>query len=302
MKKLVVSLLTLLACGSAYALPVGNPAEASLFLSSTWWGRGSGLFGLGGPGPGLGLDGGCCGPCDPCCGFDWGFRFGFYGDYVFQRHLKVEHNNLGIPNRRLRDVRLNTNAGYLALNFCNVVDVFGTLGGTHFRIEADDIAFNAVDTGLTVIDFSTRFSWSVGARATLFEWCCFLLGIEGQYFQSEPRVNFILTDAAIFTYPERACTRYQEAQVGFGIAYRYCCQCTSFVPYVAAKWSWERWRLRNREFIVAGVTYVLPELRNAKHWGFATGITTTLCDMIGVTVEGRWGDEKAIYVNGQLRF
>ncbi len=37
MKKLVVTVLTLLTGGAAYALPVGNPYEASLYLNGAWW-------------------------------------------------------------------------------------------------------------------------------------------------------------------------------------------------------------------------------------------------------------------------
>jgi major outer membrane protein len=295
MKKLVVSILTLFACGSAYALPVGNPVEASLFECGNYWGGG----GCGAP---------VCDPCDPCAGgwFDClNLRIGFYGDYVFNRHLKT-HTRL-ITERSLHQVRLNTNAGYLAVNLFDAFDVFATLGATHARIEADALDFSTLGfSGLFVVDFDTRFSWSVGARATLFEWCRFAVGIEGQYFQFNPRVNFIEEDAFVIIHPERRCTRYQEAQVGFGLAYRYCCGCAAWIPYVAGKWSWERWCFRHEDEIITvpiiGDLVILPRLRNHKHWAFATGLTTTLCDAIGVTVEGRWGDEKAVFVNGQFCF
>ncbi len=56
-----------------YALPIGNPSEASLCTQGVFFG------------------GSNCNTCDPCfCWFDaWSLRLGYYGDFVFNRNLRL---------------------------------------------------------------------------------------------------------------------------------------------------------------------------------------------------------------------
>ena len=56
------------------------------------------------------------------------------------------------------------------------------------------------------------------------------------------------------------------------------------------------------QFLGDGILYTLNDLRSKKGWGYSVGMSLTLCDMIGVTVEGRWASEKAVSVNSQFRF
>ncbi len=62
---------------------------------------------------------GHCGadPCDPCLTWCDAFslRVGFYGDYVFNRHMRIHHPSGG-NSHQLETFQLFTNAGYLALN------------------------------------------------------------------------------------------------------------------------------------------------------------------------------------------
>ncbi|MCH9626550.1 MAG: Major outer membrane porin [Chlamydiales bacterium] len=287
MKKLIVTVLTLLSSGLVYALPVGNPSEASLFEQGAWWGLS------------------CCDPCEPCFyWFDaWSIRVGFYGDYVFDRKLELDH----APHKDIEITDMNTNAGYLVLNLCDRVDVFGTLGVTNFHIHSHEQPFQPgpnLGTDLYDIYFDQSFSWSVGARGTLFDWGCFSVGVEGQWFQATPKLQSIdNTRTANHTYPvDTIDTCYREWQGGLGLSYRFCTSCAAFVPYAAVKWSGSKWEMDSFTTLIAGDNFALRDLRSQNLWGYAVGVTLTLCDMAGVTVEGRFGDEKALYVNGQFRF
>jgi len=286
-------MLTLLTCGAAYALPVGNPSEASLFLHGAWWDN----------------CGASCDPCDPCFSWcdAWSFRLGYYGDFVFNRHLQLKgDDNDGAD---IDKTTISTNAGYLALNICDRVDVFGTLGATTIHLLSN--AWNLAGTGPltppgTAVGFESDFSWSVGARGTLWDCDCFAVGLEGQYFQTNPNLDYVL-DYATGTqlYPNDQSVTYSEWQVGLGASYRFATNCPSIalVPYVAVKWAGSQLTgLDGLAFTEGTDTLTLANLQNAKLWGWATGISLTLCDVIGVNVEGRWGDEKAIAVNGQFRF
>lgn len=301
MKKLVATILTVLTCGAAYALPIGNPSEASLFLNGLCW------------------DTPCCDPCDPCFSWcdAWSIRLGFYGDYVFNRHLEVDDNGdddfADTRGADIDETSLFTNAGYIALNICDRVDIFSTLGASklHIRTDASSFGLIGADSLESELFFETRFSWSVGARATLWECDCFVLGIEGQYFRTTPNADsFLNYDTGAITYFDteeiNRHVKFHEWQVGVGISYRFATSCPTLalVPYAGVKWSWAKLTF-NKDFTFVddvGEPLTLQHFKAKKLWGYAVGMTFTLCDMIGVNVEGRWGDEKAVSVLAQFRF
>lgn len=295
MRKLIVTALLMLSCGVVYALPVGNPAEASLV---TW-----GVFLPG-------SNGNQCNPCcNPCCfWFDsWNVRTGYYGDFVFNRNLKIDGNGLG-QGKAIQTTKLFTNAGYLALNICNKIDVFGTLGASRLSITTNETSWFATGNAEGRFDWESFFSWSAGARATLFARNHFLFGVEGQYFQTDPDLTtYVSFSDGLYNYfNENNKMRYKEWQVGTGVSYAITC-CSpnlSIMPYAAAKWAWSRLITGNFQFVKTGTTdtFTIFDLKANKVNGFALGVSATYCDMICFTVEGRWCDEKACYVNGNFRF
>jgi major outer membrane protein len=291
MKKLFVTMLAILTCGAAYALPVGNPSEASLFCDGIFW---------------CGNGGGCSDPCNPCGSWcdSFNFRAGFYGDYVFNRHLKTHGHRGGNRSRHHIDhTRINTNAAYMALNLCNRFDVFATLGQSNLWLEGNSSSFGLLTaTGNRfTVETSTEFSWSVGGRATLWECGCTALGLEGQYFRTNPRVKTVIlasTDTINPSGTPRMNAQYNEWQVGLGVSHRI----NILVPYVAVKWSGADFQFKNfdsaRDFFGANPS----KYRNSNRWGYAVGVSLVDCGKAALTVEGRFADEKALYVNGQVRF
>ncbi len=287
MKRLVTTLLTLLTCGAVYALPVGNPSEASLFMNGAF------------------CEGSSVDFCDPCFSWcdAWSLRVGFYGDYVFNRNMQVRLSD-DDSGADVDTTTIDTNAGYIALNFFDRVDIFTTLGATNFGIQTGGQYFIGANHRVEMT-FETAFSWSVGARATLWQCGCFALGVEGQYFQSNPDVNYIFdTVDGSYSYINDLDTQYQEWQVGVGVSYRFATSCPTIalVPYAGLKWAGGRWSFSPNSVTIDGAAGDTPDLQPAKLWGYAIGMTLTLCDVVGVTVEGRFADEKAVSVLGQFRF
>jgi major outer membrane protein len=291
MKRLVTTFLTVLACGAVYALPVGNPSEASLLCDGLIW-EGH-----------CGMD-----PCDPCLTWSDAFsvRAGFYGDYVFNRHLNVRNNNGGDDNEgpHIENTEIFTNAGYIAANLWDRFDIFSTLGATNLHMASNVSAFApfGVFTDGERLELQTRteFSWSVGARGTLWECGCTSLGIEGQYFAVCPKVTRVTVADVFSVYPDDLNLEYREWQVGFGISHRI----NMFVPYIAVKWSSARASLTTNDSLAVGGggTVTLVDFENEKSWGYAVGVSLVDCEKAAITVEGRFADEKAVYVNGQIRF
>ncbi len=69
--------------------------------------------------------------------------------------------------------------------------MFTTLGTTKLDMEANIGKFSTTPglTRLAELRFKEKFSWSVGARATLWECECFGFGIEEQYAQANPKIS-----------------------------------------------------------------------------------------------------------------
>lgn len=296
MKKLFI--VPIFLCSSVFALPLGNPIEPSLFYSV-----------------------GCCGDdCgggpyydDPCLplvswGDKWNVRIGFYGDYVFNRNLEISGSGLDQGND-IRETELITNAAYLAFNLCNIVDVFGTLGATKISVETSEISWVANGDANGRFETETHFSWSVGARAAIFQWDCFGVGIEGQYFRTTPDLTKYWTwsNGKYNYFNNHNRMTYHEWQFGLGISYTFSTYCPDFkfVPYTGVKWSWARLHTGNFQFVSNGEgneTFTFFNLKTDKCWGYVVGLSFTMQSLIGVTVEGRFGDELALYVNGQFVF
>lgn len=296
MKKFAIILLGLFTCSSLFALPIGNPTEIAQYRQGVW----------------LNHNDDCCfDDCNRCNWLDWChnlcLRFGYYGDFVFNRHLKIQGDGLN-QGKVIRRTEINTNAGYLALSFCNRIDLFATLGATNFTLRTNETSwvFNGSSDGALFTD--TNFSWSIGARGILFDWNCFSLGVEGQYFQASPNFSHYISsfvgDYVYFNNNNHV--KYREWQFGGVLAYTLHTQCPDLavIPYVGGKWSHAQFTTHNFQFIgqPSGELFTIFDLKSQRGGGFAVGSSFIFCNRIGLTVEGRFGDERGLFVNGQICF
>ncbi|NGX54839.1 MAG: Major outer membrane porin [Chlamydiae bacterium] len=280
MKKLFMTMISVLACGAAFALPVGNPSDASLLCDGVIW------------------EGHCGDPCDPCLTMcdSWSIRVGFYGDYVFNRHLEVDNDNNG-QNYDIEHTEIYTNAGLIAFNLWDRFDIFATLGASTLYIDTNARAFLGTPGQRFELETETDFSWSIGARATIWECGCTSFGIEGQYFYTKPDIKRITTAATYSAYvDDQFDAKYREWQIGIGVSHRI----NLLVPYVAVKWAGAKLDLDDA--VISSPSITLWDAESKKVWGFAVGVSLVDCEKVSLTVEGRFADEKAVHVNGQIRF
>ena len=274
MKKIFLLAIIFLNLGRVCALPVGNPSEARIFSDKPL---------------------GCDQFVFSSDAVVW--CIGYYGDYVFNRNLETD------THKKIDYSQMHTNAGYLALNCWDIFEVFTTLGVTKFRFNTSLKPFNGGNPSPRFeFESSTAFSWSVGARGVLFEYKSLSLGVEGQYFSTWPSAKRLFVRANVDAYPDESSQRkFSEWQVGAGISYRYSFY---FVPYIAIKYADVFWEFDNQTFSLTGTLATIPNLRNRKRVGYAIGATFApfVCQKIAVTVEGRFSDETAVYVNGHIYF
>ncbi|MCH9620299.1 MAG: Major outer membrane porin [Chlamydiales bacterium] len=261
------------------ALPVGNPADASLYTNGVCSG------------------GSVCDPCDPH--FSWNDQFqgriGFYGDYVFNRQMTIKGRG------NVRETSLKTNAGLMVVNLCNFIDVFWTLGGTTMNLVANGGEFSS-DSTLIEIQFEPYFSWSVGGRATICKFGNLYGGVETQFFRTRPDIDNIIRyasgDITYLSIDNKAV--YEEWQVGLGLTYKM----GWMAPYIAAKASTGKLKMGDYLFVFqgTGITYQLRDLVPRHVWGYVVGTTFAIGETVGLTLEGRFANELALYVNGEIRF
>ncbi|MFN0064924.1 MAG: hypothetical protein ACKVOH_01670 [Chlamydiales bacterium] len=294
MKKLALLAISLMTCGMVHALPVGNPAEPALYTDGIFWEGATA----------------CCDPCDPCASWcDWfSWRLGFYGDYVFNRHLETKAT--GAFAGEVERTTISTNAGLITVGICDTVDLFATVGVSNLQLITNDKIFLVFDDFGKNGDilFSPKFSWSVGARWAIISCGNFALGLEGQYFQFSPNMDRWLTQAnddQSFTYfnTNRGAT-YSEWQAGLGASYVIeTCGGVNVVPYAAFQAAGAKLKWNTTHITINGIDdYNMRQLKESKTWGWALGSTIMFNDAFGLGVEGRWANEKAVYVNGQVRF
>jgi major outer membrane protein len=288
MKKLCFLLLSVVSIGAVQALPVANPIDASLYKNGIWCCEDE------------------CSSCDPC--FSWcdafSMRIGFWGDYVFNRYMELKTpgaNNQG----GVESFSIYKNMGVVTLNLCDWIDVYGLVGAASLQIQNPQLNSQTLNRDLITYNSDQSVSYGGGARMTLWECRGFGLGIEGQYFGFQPNIdNFVAFANREVNYPiGNRGSNYNEWQVGLGAAYQIHAHAVNFVPYAAIKFAGSDYKLSDRVlFNIDGDSTSLNELENAKTVGYAIGATVTFCEKGGLTVEGRFADEMAVHVNGQIRF
>lgn len=288
MKKYLFVFLFIASGLKVAALPIGNPSESKMIAEGILW-DGNNLVTFG----------------------DYFFnpliswfdvltlRGGYYGDFVFNRHLSVSP----CQEESIEKTAFYTNAGYLVLNFFENLDIFGTLGETKLAIQTNAKSFGSVPGRRFTLISESDFSWSVGGRLVIFDCACTYFGLEAQYFNTRPEIKRVTLGETESLYLDHRHmhAKYHEWQLGFGVAQRI----NQLVPYVAMKWSTAKLnfdRRRNRHAFSPTDSFQFHSLETKNCVGYAVGLSFVDCEKSALTVEGRWGDETALYINGQVRF
>lgn len=285
MKSLLTAIISLVLPVSLSALPIGNPSEPANFFENTFE---TSFLRYGDP----------CGRC-------YNFRLGYYGDFVYDRHLRVHQSG---NESYFSRARMATNAASFTLNLMQILDLYATLGATNFTLVGMGKSFSpSTPPGfLTTLNTVSHFSWSVGARTLLYVYQNTVFGGGVQYFSCDPHVSNIGRVYERTSPPSSVNLDYSEVQASLAIShlFAFCGSPISLIPYIGAKYA--------RVFVDTqritfpsqpGVLVSLPgHIENARKFGYAVGATMRVYGNLGVTVEGQWMDENAVSVTGQLRY
>lgn len=234
------------------------------------------------------------------------FRFGYYGDFVFDRYLE---NNLKIKTDRTRMI---TNAGYLVFGMKGA-EIFATIGESRLSIFSPAISFSQgqsfpEDSAIVDIAFHDNLSWSVGGRYQFFHYRCLGLGVAGQYFQTKPHLDYfnVLDN---FQITNNICTNWKEWQVGLGCSLDFASPFPVFAwsLYSAVKYSHCAVRGNMPLMLASSISLLdadlfLPNFHSRKNIGLAIGATAVMNTKVGVTVEASFFDTSAVTAVLEINF
>ena len=222
---------------------------------------------------------------------------GFYGDYVYNRHMKTS-----IGGNNVQTFQIMTNAGYIAAEFWNRVEFFATFGASSISFYGNSEKLGAIgysNSPPNIFTTNDGFSWSVGGNGTVFAMSRYAVGFEGQYFQTSPDFGKITDGWGITAKPNNQKTKYREWQLGTAIVYYLT---PTVFPYIGMSYS-------RANYDLFPVTYPdntkfndLPNMRNARAFAYSTGLTLSFYEQLNCTVEGRFAGELGLYLNGSYRF
>lgn len=279
------SILSIFIFQACFGLPVKNPSDPFLLSKSIFWEDSfDQLYEHN----------------DICC-FDWSnisLRLGYYGNYIFDRKLKSCSD---VSFGYIEDTRIYTNAGLVVVNFWDLADLYCNLGATNINLQSNANIFS-IDLGFDQLEILTtsEFSWNIGLLTTIFEWDAISVGLNAQYFFTNPNIKKIIVGKSISTDPDSLELEYHEWQVSLALGYRI----NHFIPYFALSYAAVNAQFNGLPFILNDDLFDITDrrLKESENWGYAIGVTLVELERIDLNIEGHFGDEKAIGLNAQIRF
>ena len=261
-----IAAAAMLAAGSAtlYAAPVGNTAAPQLIKDGFFI------------------------PTD--CWVD--VRAGYEGDFVADARMKQRMEGRG----RVDDYSQSANAGTATVNILGRLDIYGVLGSsqTCAKWRFHDAAGNVRNAQMETFH---NFLWGVGARAILFEWGNCDLGAGGCYSSADNRSVWLTIDGINAPVSSSRC-RWREWQVNLDVSYHI----DLFTPYAGIKYSNARTRVGPFAVSISNAGVGSNRFANRVPVGLYVGCGLSTGKYFMLNVEGRFIDEEAVAIAGDLRF
>lgn len=250
-----------------------------------------------------------------CWWDDFSLRFGFYGDYVFDRHLQVNDYLLTAADSPfvlssggdIYRTQLYTNAGMVLLNFCDWIEAYATFGVSRMELNLPNNLFG-IDDGMIILESSSHVSYSVGAAAPIWQSGNFTLGVQAQYFYFYPNMELLHTIiGGIIVRSNDNRAKYVEYQGALAASYTFENEAHhAIIPFAAIQFSGVSFNLSKVDNMLladqGGLTVSFPRVHQQRVVGWTIGTSMMLNNAIGVTAEARFANEKALGINGQFRF
>jgi major outer membrane protein len=299
MKKFVIFIIAIMSFSILQANPVGNPGYPSFIENGMVLS------------PSLKM----------------GFRFGYLGDFVLDRNLKIcdkfQPIEIGpISRYRPSNFRVNKFSEYInsmifTFTVLNRLDLYVTCGKGKIKtdwIVNDGGPIQNLDADLHYLELESKYKWSwmVGGRVVLFEWGKVSLSAGASYKSLEPHIlsiirdgvpifedgMFVVVDNRLVTSEQKI--SYHEWQTDLGIAYKI----ELFSPYIAIKYSAAKSEIEIADYFqpIGSQKSHEVNMKSKNHFGMAVGCGISNGKYFGLNCEVRMIDEEAFTVTGEFKF
>ena len=176
-----------------------------------------------------------------------------------------------VINRRLQGIEqfsYDLNQGVLVLNLMKRFDIYGSVG-------AMEAAVSQTSPALRRLKYTTQndLAWGAGARALVYQWNRFSIGLDGKVEQSYLKVSHLDVNGTPVALPHHRKMDYREWQVGLGFSYA----AGLLIPYAAANYSLASVHTNLPD-------YVLYRVQNRRKFGMALGTTMTSGDLFSLNI------------------
>ena len=206
----------------------------------------------------------------------------FKKDAWFGMGLEYEYSH--VINRRLQAIEqfsYDLNQGTVVFNLLKRFDIYGSLGAMGASVKEASLKYTT----------QNDLAWGAGARALVYQWNRFSIGMDGKYEHSYLNISHLDVNGAPAVLSKKSKMDYREWQLGLGFSYA-----TPFlIPYAVANYSFA-----SVDAHLPG--YLFYQGKNRRKFGLALGTTVTSSEIFFLNIEARLIDELGMTVAGRFQF
>lgn len=272
MKKILCSLSAFVLSSTLFCMPVLNPAEPAYVTQ------------------GLVL---------PCCEGLLGVKFGYRGDFVYALKLK------GDNRENHRNFSLIANEGVLTINFARMIDLYGFLGAANYSLVGQKLRGHH-EQRKVFVEFasSSTLITGIGLKAILWEGN---IGVGGktyltfdyayEYMSTAP-FSYLKVNNSMVMNPGVG-YKFHEGQAALTLGHKI----KKLLPYFSVLWAYGRTNPGDKTTFDSGTNEIrFNTLKSYKNIGFAIGAAYLDDCRMSLTFEGRFVNEIAFTIAGNLKF
>lgn len=221
----------------------------------------------------------------------WNFRIGYEGDFVIDERMKQQTEGSG----RVDNYEQFTNAGTLTFNFVERLDVYGLFGSS--RVNSDWRFTTGGINQRAQIETKYDFLWGVGARAILAQWVDAALGVAGRYSRAhmDPvwlTINGVNESVGDSRLNWRAWNVAMDASIRVEL----------FVPYIGVQYFNATTKINGVPEAIANAGTGSLHMKNRSPVGVFVGCSLTKSEYFFLNIEGRFINEEALSISGDICF
>lgn len=235
-----------------------------------------------------------------------GIKVGYQRDQIFNRNLQT--NRTG--SHHISESKQLYDQGVLTLNFMDRVELFSSFGA--MAIEISDKQYTK--DGMTKVPYQVeihshnQFTWGVGLRADIIDWCNTTLGANASYQYARPHTRWNALQGA--TVQNFAKLRWSEWQVGVALSHHI----DIFTPYIGMSYSnvsARAHKTNSKAFFLTVPSEPTPisgfvprgfKMESRNHFGMALGCDLSNGKLFDLGVEVRIISEQALTLKGDIKF